>query len=260
MEQKRRAGIIKAYMNRMNFGQGCLAHMVANLHTDQQFRKEIAYWLDWHPNRQWCWPAGEKIWKWFLDTENRRNLGMAMMPNRCAKMVGSLFFFFLIQLRRDCSENTHFNRTTNTHTQVRVRLNGTVSKRVHPSPLCYKCAKHLTRPIGHGTHRYTTKEIKGWGAFYENGETRKLAKQKKKVEEKRQEKSKTQEKRKKNKKRTRITLSSTGASRCQVCFLIPEEDEEVIYCSTCTKSYLSNTTNTSYSWKDQHSNTRTQVH
>ena len=115
MEQKRRAGIIKAYMNRMNFGQGCLAHMVANLHTDQQFRKEIAYWLDWHPNRQWCWPAGEKIWKWFLDTENRRNLGMAMMPNRCAKMVGSLFFF-LIQLRRDCSENTHFNRTTNTHT------------------------------------------------------------------------------------------------------------------------------------------------
>ena len=88
-----------------------------------------------------------------------------------------------------------------------------------------------------------------------------MAKQKKKkVEEKRQEKSKTQEKRKKNKKRTRITLSSTGAFRCQVCFLIPEEDEEVIYCSTCTKSYLSNTTNTSYSWKDQHSNTRTQVH
>ena len=67
-----------------------------------------------------------------------------------------------------------------------------------------------------------------------------MAKQKKKkVEEKRQEKSKTQEKRKKNKKRTRITLSSTGAFRCQVCFLIPEEDEEVIYCSTCTKSFIS---------------------
>ena len=194
-------------MTRMNFGQGCLAHIVANRHMDQQFRKEIAYWLDWHPHREWCWPAGEKIWKWFSDTENRRNLGMAIMPNQCAKMV-------------------------------RVRLNGTVSKRVHPNPLCKKCAKHLTRPIGHDTHRYTTKEIKGWGAYYENGETREMTKQKKKKkkveqEEKRQEKSKTQEKRKKNKKRTRITLSSTGASRCQVCFLIPEEDEEVIYCSTC---------------------------
>ena len=43
LEQKRRAGIIKAYMARMNFGQGCLAQIVANRHMDQQFRKEIAY-------------------------------------------------------------------------------------------------------------------------------------------------------------------------------------------------------------------------
>ena len=209
LEQKRRARIIKAYMTRMKFGQGCMAHMVADLRDDAQFRKEIAYWLDWHPRREWTWSCGEKIWKWFLDTENRRNLGMAIMPNRCAKMV-------------------------------RVRVNGVVSKRIKFTPLCKKCAKHLTRPMGHGTHRYKTKEINGWGAFYKKGETREITKKKKKKKEAEERKQKenrkdqSQEKRKKNKKRNRIALSSTGATRCQICFLEPEENEEIISCSTCT--------------------------
>ena len=98
LEQKRRARIIKAYMVRMRFTQATLARVVANKDKDKQFRKEIAYWLDWHPNRAWCWPCGEKIWKWYQDTADRRNLGMAVMRNSFAKMVRLQQYSFLISL------------------------------------------------------------------------------------------------------------------------------------------------------------------
>ena len=125
-----------------------------------------------------------------------------------------------------------------------MKFNNKVSKRIEPSPLCKKCLPHITSPLGHGNHRTKTKQIKGWGAYiHQNKEEKKQPKkQQTSSSNNKQPKKNTSvdETKKRKKKRNRaIIASETGSKRCQICFLIPEEDEEndLLYCSKCNFMY-----------------------